>query len=100
MTTHPRCARLRAYFSTRLSTGTLTGIGTLVEMSRTGGLVEMDAPWKPAIGSSVDLEIVGFGTMPVALASSVVRHTEAGFAVAWRSLTIEVLMLLESLGAS
>lgn len=100
VTVYQRTARLRTSLSTRLSTPTLVGRGTLVEVSRTGGLLEVDASWKPAVGAPVSLAIESAGSPPVMLAASVVRHTETGFAVAFDSVTVELLMLLESLGPS
>ncbi len=94
-----RAARLPTSFSVLYSSGREDRAGTVVALSRVGALVETVEVPVPALGTSVQLLIGASWQRPVEIHGRVVRHAEKGFAVEFVGVTVELLELLDLLGA-
>ena len=94
-----RGARLVTEIETTLSDGFERSKGIITEISRTGALIE--APdLKLPVGTLVDLTIAALHGEPIELEAKVVRHTtNMGFAVEFSWAPVDLLTLLDRLGA-
>jgi hypothetical protein len=96
-----RAARLPATFEILYAGAGREGSGTLVDISRFGALVAASRDQQPPVGAMLSLAIEASYDHTVKLDAIVVRLSPLGFAVEFSGATsIELLSLLESLGAS
>ena len=96
-----RAARLPATFEILYAGAGREGSGTLVDISRYGAQIAASRDQQPPIGAVVSLAIEASYDHAVKLDARVVRLSPLGFAVEFSGPTsIELLSLLESLGAS
>jgi hypothetical protein len=62
----------------------IRGAGIVVALCRAGGFVAITTPHRPALGTALSLELLGFGDRAVGVAATIVAHTSDGaeFAIA------------------
>ena len=92
---HPR---FRTKFDVLCSTGETEGAGTLINLSRSGAVVE-SANTPPEIGMKVRLYIFIQPVCPFELAGEVVRADDASFAIRYNNLDPEIGRLVDDVAA-
>ncbi len=96
-----RAARLPATFEILYAGAGREGSGTLVDISRFGAQIAASRDHQPPVGAMLSLAIEASYDHAVKIDAVVVRLSPLGFAVEFAGTTsIELLSLLESLGAS
>jgi len=92
---HPR---FRTKFDVLCSTGETEGAGILVNLSRSGAVVE-SANALPEIGMKVRLYVFIQPVCPFELAGEVVRADEKAFAIRYNNLDPEIGRLVDDVAA-
>ena len=90
--------RISTRFESLYSAGSAEGMGTLADISYSGALLE-STDRKPDLGKSIRLFIFIHPVAPLLLSGTVVRHTEAGFAIEYPEVAEEVRHLVDDAAA-
>ena len=90
--------RIGTRFETLYSLGRMEGVGMLTDISYSGALFE-ETTVKPDIGTEVRAYVFVQPVSPLELVGEVVRHTDNGFAIAYKDLDPEIRRLVEDAAA-
>jgi hypothetical protein len=90
--------RIQARFESLYSAEQTEGMGTLVDISYSGALIE-GSDRKPELGKPIRIFIFIQPVSPLELAGTVVRHTEEGFAVEYPEVGDEIRDLVDDAAA-
>jgi len=93
-----RDLRFKTRFETLYSSDRQEGAGVLSDISYSGTLVT-ESSLRPCVGCLLRLYVFLQPVSPVELTGEVVRHTEDGFAVKFKSEDPEVRQLVDDIGA-
>ncbi len=93
-----RGGRVPTQFESLYSAGRSEGTGTLADISYSGALIE-GASMKPEIGKDLRIYVFVQPVAPFELVGTVVRHTEAGFAIEYPAVSDEVRRFVDDAAA-
>ncbi len=92
------CQRRNSRVRTQYETLSISGTGILQDISYSGAQLG-EISKLPEIGSEITLYVFLQPINPIELAGTVVRHTENGFAIAYKDVNPEVRRLVDDAAA-